>query len=60
MTTERYFEFVTEKPKKQKVKMMLWIETETLNRLELLRPEKITLQECIRQILDNYLTDPEV
>ena len=53
----RYFEFDTEPKKKEKVKMMLWIETETIRKLELLRPEKLSIQECIRQILNNYLGD---
>ena len=53
----RYFEFDTEPKKKEKVKMMLWIETETIRKLELLRPEKLSIQECIRQILHNYLGD---
>jgi hypothetical protein len=57
---ERYFEFRTEKKKREKVKLMLWIEKDTLNRLELLRPEKLTIQECIRQILDSYLADPDI
>ena len=51
----RYFEFNTDKKPKRKRKMMLWIEEETLARLELIRPDKLTLQECIRQIIDNYL-----
>jgi hypothetical protein len=58
--SERYFEFNCEKKKREKIKLMLWVEKDTLNRLELLRPDKITIQECIRQILDNYLTDPEI
>ena len=57
---ERYFEFNTEKKKREKIKLMLWIEKDTLNRLELIRPDKITIQECIRQILDSYLADPEL
>lgn len=49
------FEFDTEEKKKEKMKLMLWIEKETLRQLELVRPDKLTLQECIRQILKDYL-----
>lgn len=49
------FEFDTTEKKKEKMKLMLWIEKETLRQLELVRPDKLTLQECIRQILKDYL-----
>ena len=49
------FEFDTSEKKREKMKLMLWIEKETLRQLELVRPEKLTLQECIRQILKDYL-----
>lgn len=52
---EEAFEFDTSEKKKEKMKLMLWIEKETLRQLELVRPEKLTIQECIRQILKDYL-----
>jgi len=49
------FEFDTSEKKREKMKLMLWVEKETLRQLELVRPDKLTLQECIRQILKDYL-----
>ena len=55
--TNSSFEFDTEPQKKKKKKLMLWIETDALDRIEAIRPENLTPQECIRQILTSYLAD---
>ena len=56
-TQNSSFEFDTEPKKKQKKKLMLWIETDALERIEAIRPSNLTPQECIRQILTSYLAD---
>lgn len=45
----------TEKTKGEKKKIMLWIDIETLDKIELVKPEDITIQEAIRQILHQSL-----
>ncbi len=52
--------FNTDPKKKEKIKFMLWVEVETLERLDRIRPEKLTRQECIRQILKDYLDTAEL
>jgi hypothetical protein len=54
---KRDFEFYTKTKKREKIKLSLWIEKETMKKLERARPSDITTQECIRQILNDYLSD---
>ena len=54
------FEFDIEPKTKKKRKIMLWIEEETLDRIEAVRPKELTTQECMRQILNSYLADVEL
>jgi len=47
--------FDTSPKKKLKTKLMLWIEVDHLERLNKIKPKELTTQECIRQIITDYL-----
>lgn len=41
--------------KKESTKLMLWIEKEILDEIDRIKPEEVSRQECIRQILRGAL-----
>jgi hypothetical protein len=42
-----------------KKKLMLWIDQDLIDRLEGIKPDEITVQEAIRQLTEEYVTDFE-
>jgi hypothetical protein len=53
------FKFNKKKKTPEKIKLMLWVEKAVVDKLEMIRPHNITVQECIRQILGNFVTEEE-
>ena len=43
----------------KKKKLMLWIDTELVEALDVMKPPAITVQECIRQIIAHYVNESD-
>ena len=47
------------KTQTKKKKLMLWIDRELIEKLDEIKPAKITTQEAIRQIVKGFIEDAE-
>ena len=47
------------KTRTKKKKMMLWIDRDLIERLDELKPPRITTQEAIRQVIKSFVEDSE-